>query len=80
MEDMKPRPLTKVQYELEIITSDGEVTKEFSTSYDSEFYNEDKESTDQIFITMRMADLREDLGEDALLIGFSVERKAQIIN
>lgn len=75
------RPLTIVTYELHVITSDGDEAKEkFSISYDSEFYNEDMESTDSIFVTMRMADMKEKYGNDTLLLEFSVERESQIIN
>jgi hypothetical protein len=77
----RKRPLTKVFYELEIITSDGEeVKEEFSVSYDSEFYDEDKESTDSIFITMRMADMKEKHGDDVLLLEYTVERETQVLH
>lgn len=75
------RPLTQVIYELEIITSDGsEVKEEFAVSYDSEFYDEDRESTDAIFVHMRMADMREKYGDDTLLLEYTIERSTQILH
>lgn len=75
------RPLTRVLYELEIITSDGdEVREEFSVSYDSEFYDGDRESTDAIFVTMRMAEMKEKYGKDAILLEYTIEREQQILN
>lgn len=74
------RPLTTVKYELELITGEAQVREEFITSYDSEFYNEDMESTDCIFVTMRVEDLKEKYGDDLCLLEFTVEREMQVIN
>ncbi|MEC2335083.1 hypothetical protein [Bacillus subtilis] len=73
---MKPRPQTKVVYDLTIIVEDGgEIKKSFTVSYDSEIYDDDKESTDLIFIKMRMADLKEIYGNNILLLTFDISRE-----
>lgn len=73
------RPLTRVTYELEIITAKGEVGEEFSVSYDSEMYDGDRDSTDSIFVNMRMAELREKHGYDAVLLEWTVEREEKVL-
>ncbi|MCY9056087.1 hypothetical protein MOE90_20840 [Bacillus spizizenii] len=73
---MKPRPQTKVVYDMTIIAEDGgEIKKSFTVSYDSEIYDDDKESTDLIFINMRMADLKEIYGNNILLLTFDISRE-----
>lgn len=74
------RPMTTVKYELEIMNSEGQFKEEFVCSYDSEFYDEDKESTDGIFVSMKMAELRDQYGNDILLLMYSVDREVQVLN
>lgn len=74
------RPMIKVTYEMELLTGDDELVREYIVSYDADLYEGDEENTDGIFIAMRTADLIEEHGKDTLVLGYSVMRENQVLN
>ncbi|MFJ8247320.1 hypothetical protein [Peribacillus asahii] len=74
---MEPRPLTIVTYDLELITSEGEVTETLEISYDSEMYDEDRDGADMMFINLKMTEMKEKYGDDVFLLGYSIGREQQ---
>ncbi|KEK23972.1 hypothetical protein [Bacillus gaemokensis] len=70
------RPETVITYELKILTGVGEVVERFTKTYDTDVYDEDKESTDWMFINFKMEDLKEKHGDGIVLLEVSMDRGA----
>jgi hypothetical protein len=69
------RPQTHVIYELTLVDKEGEeMFYEFSRDFDDDIYNSDIDGTDIMMVNFVVQDLKNEYGEELLLMEFSVDR------
>jgi hypothetical protein len=79
--ELNNRPIIRVDYEMEVI---GENSKnfiaDFYVMFDAELYNEDREGIDNMVVNTKFNELKDQHGNNLLLVEFSVEREDIVLN
>jgi hypothetical protein len=79
--ELTNRPVIRVDYELEIMDGTGKNSiADFYVMFDAELYDEDRDGIDNMVVNTKFNELKEQYGDDLLLVEFSVERDDIVLN